>query len=524
MKQSTLFLLAVSVILVFSCRNNDTGGSETNTAPTYVSVKTLEVVSPQVLLIYPCSLRADSMKKRMGNERYHELYDQNASCFNELRSVLKDAGIRVSVSEHVQFRFVSEDGIETQIDLSGAESPWQVILFNGSGIPVLVTPAGAIRKVREIFSIVEKKQPSRSRKNGIRTSNEVPENDASGTISASSESKPLLPLIRETRIRLLLPYGSKPPLNRDETSEYRVVTSYINPVRHFGLTFDNDIFSNTDRYYTNGVMLDFTAPALVGLPVNRLMIPAGDNSIVHATLSLNHAMYTPFTTKNPPLLDGDRPYASTLFIRYSQTSANDASGTLLTSGIDIGVIGDAALGRYFQSSVHATVPTNDEPLGWETQIQNDPVLNYSAGISKRLMQGPHAELFANASIAAGTLQTGAGMGIDFITGVFAPVLIPLPKTYSDLLPPFGRWQYGIKGGFGFRFVGYNATLQGGLFNKNNIYTLKPEEIERMVAAIHLGMFVRYRKFGIDLSQHYLSPEFKTGKNHFWGRIALEYVW
>ncbi len=523
MKQSTLFLLAVIVFLAFSCRNNDTG-SETNPAPTHAHVKTLEIKSPQLLLIYPSGVRADSMKKRMGDERYHELYDQNASYFNELRCFLKNAGIRVSVSEQELFRFVSADGIETHIDLSGAETPWQVIIFSGSGTPVLAPPYDAIRKVREIFSIEEKKQPKKGLKTGIRTSNEIPENYETGTTSAGSDSEPMLPLIRETRIRLLLPYGSKPPLNRDETSEYRVVTSYINPVRHFGLAFENDIFSNTDRYYTNGIMLNFTAPGLVGLPVNRLMIPAGDNSIVHATLSLNHAMYTPFTTKNPPLLDGDRPYASTLFIRYSQTSANDVSGTLLTSGIDIGVIGDAALGRYFQSSVHATVPTNDEPLGWETQIQNDPVFNYSASINKRLMQSPNAELFASASIAAGTLQTGAGMGIDFITGVFAPVLTPLPKTYSELLPAFGRWQYGFKGGIGFRFVGYNATLQGGLFNTNNIYTLKPEEIERMVAAIHLGMFVRYRKFGIDLSQHYLSPEFKTGKNHFWGRIGLEYVW
>ncbi len=170
------------------------------------------------------------------------------------------------------------------------------------------------------------------------------------------------------------------------------------------------------------------------------------------------------------------------------------------------------------------MPTNDEPLGWETQIQNDVVLSYYANISKLLMQRRNAEVFATASAKAGTLHTYAALGLDVMAGKFTSGLTPVPNCYPELSQKPAKWQYGLRGGLEFRIIGYDASLQGGITHKHNIYTLNPDEIERLVAALHLGIFARYRKIGINISQYYLSREIRKGRQHLWGQVGLDYTW
>lgn len=483
-----------------------------------------EFNEPLVLLLYPDQKRADSMKQQMGIENFYANSDENSIHYQELRKLLSASGIKVVSGENIKYRFISDNGAITETDLSRIGSPWQVIIFNGTDSPVLVSPDKAAGKLKELFPDVKTdsrairvKRPRKNETLPPTPSLEEYERDGSGAMAD-------LPSQKETIIRLIIPAGQQAPADRDETSGIRVINSYISPHRRFWLMFDNDLFSNTDRYYTNGVVLGYSAPGMVNIPVNKLILSLRRNSVVHASISLHHAMFTPFTTKTPPLLQDERPYASTLFMRYSQTSDDAISGLRLTSSIDAGVIGDAALGRYFQKSVHATVPTNDEPMGWETQIRNDLVLNYSVNIQKQLLKSTNAEVYAHGDATLGTLYTRAGMGINAIAGLFTPGLTNLPKDYSDLQKVQRDWQYGIRGGIEFRLIGYDATLQGGIFSNENIYALKPGEIERMVAAMHLGVFARYRKLGINISQYYLSPEFKEGKQHLWGQIGMEYGW
>ena len=71
-------------------------------------------------------------------------------------------------------------------------------------------------------------------------------------------------------------------------------------------------------------------------------------------------------------------------------------------------------------------------------------------------------------------------------------------------------------------MAYNALLEGGMFNHNNVFTLKGNEIERMVGSAEAGIHVRYKGAGIELAQHYLSPEYKGGLWHKWGRISVSF--
>ncbi len=490
-----------------------------------ISQVTMEEYSePVVLLLYPEFQRADSLKSAWGPEEYYIKQEQETVHYQELRNRLRNYGIRVVTSEETRFRFIQNNGAIVETDLSQIGSPWQVVLFNGTDSPVLISPENAMNALGSAFpqAIPEKETPIKPERKR-QSKKETTQSEERGAEYTSPISPPR-PLDKEIIIRLYIPPGEAAPTDRNETSGIRIINSYISPARQFWLMFDNDIFSYTDRYYTNGVVLGITAPALVNLPLNFLMVSPRRNNVVSATLSLHHAMFTPFTTKTAPTLENDRPYSSTLFLRYSQTSDDALSGLRISSSIDVGVIGDAALGRYFQSSVHSVVPTNDEPLGWETQIQNDLVLNYALTLQKQLYKNELSEIYAQGSAIAGTLHTRLGIGMEAVTGIFSPGITPLPYTYEELQKNQRNWQFGLRGGFDFRLVGYDATLQGGVFNKNNTFALRPEEIERLVAQVHLGLFARYKKTGISLTQFYLSPEFKEGEKHLWGQITLEYGW
>ena len=484
----------------------------------------VEYSEPVVLLIYPNLQRADSLKKAWGSEEYYSKLEQEAIYYQALRNRLKNSGVSIVTSEETRFRFIQDNCAIVETDLSRIGSPWQVMIFNGTNSPVLASPKDAMRLLEDTFPQFIPQEESLIKPGKKKPPISQTLQSEEKTIEHSSPIRPARPWDKEVTIRLLIPPGETAPTDRDETSGIRIINSYISPARQFGLIFDNDIFSNTDRYYTNGVVLGITAPGLVNLPLNFLMVSPRRNNVVSASLSLHHAMFTPFTTKTEPLLQNDRPYSSTLFLRYSQTSDDALSGIRISSSIDAGVIGDAALGRYFQHSVHSTVPTNDEPLGWETQIKNDLVLNYALTLQKQLYKNGLTEIYAQSSANAGTLHNRVGIGLEAVAGIFSPVITPLPFTYEELQKNQQNWQFGLKGGFDFRLVGYDATLQGGVFNKSNTFALKPDEIERMVAHVHLGLFARYKKTGISLTQFYLSPEFKEGKQHFWGQIGLEYGW
>ncbi|NTW26618.1 MAG: lipid A deacylase LpxR family protein, partial [Lentimicrobium sp.] len=409
-----------------------------------------------------------------------------------------------------------------EMNLKQVAFPWKVIIFNGKDAPVLAKPEEAARLFQMAMGISSGDQKRKSTSGNPTLS--TPDTSFFKTQEPVKDARELNELsdLKETTLRLLIYPGQPAPPARDETSDIRVVSSYISPHHRFWLFFDNDMFSNTDRYYTNGVVLGYTAPGLTSWGLNRLMINMNSSSVVHSSLSLHHNMFTPLTTKEPPPLVNDRPYASTLYVRFSQVSENAGNGIRISSALEAGVIGDIALGRYFQRSVHSGLPSNDEPIGWETQIQNDLVLNYQIDIQKQLILSPDIEVYAEGTLNAGTLHTNASMGINAVAGFFSPGLTPVPQNYEQLTTNESPWKYGINGGLEFRMIAYDATLQGGLFNKNNIYALKPNEIERLVAAIHLGLFAKYRKLGINISQYYLSPEFKEGRQHFWGQIGLLY--
>lgn len=294
--------------------------------------------------------------------------------------------------------------------------------------------------------------------------------------------------------------------------------------RFLQINFDNDILDNTDRFYTNGIRFDFISPVFQHFPLNLLMIPYWRSGMNYYGISLVQNMYTPSTTKTGGILFGDRPYAAYLYLKSFKITNDFLDKFRQTSEIDIGIIGPSSLGDFVQKSFHKNVPTNSEPLGWEYQIQNDLVLNYNLIYEKGIVSGKNLEVNLTGTGALGTLYTNIGGGIMLRTGILNPYFenlgISKGSTYKENGLHRIQILFSLKSNM--KFVGYDATLEGGIFNKTSSYTIGQNSVTRFVYQGSACLTFSYVGFGITIEQFLLSPEFHNGWWHKWVHIGLTF--
>ncbi len=288
--------------------------------------------------------------------------------------------------------------------------------------------------------------------------------------------------------------------------------------------FDNDILDYTDRFYTNGIKFEMIAPGLQSNPLGRLMIPYWGSGTNYYGLSLVQNMYTPSTTKIGGILYGDRPYAAYLYLGSFKITNDPRHHFRQTSEIDAGIIGPNSYGEWVQRSFHNSIPTNNEPLGWEYQVQNDLVLNYMLSYEKGIFNGRNFDVLLSSAANLGTLYTNITGGCQFRTGWLNPYFANLGVSRKKKLDDSGlrkmQFYFFVKGSG--KLVGYDATLQGGLFNKKSSYTLPADQISRMVFQGSAGITLSCNGISLDLEQIMLSPEFQNGWWHKWVHVALTF--
>ena len=286
--------------------------------------------------------------------------------------------------------------------------------------------------------------------------------------------------------------------------------------------FDNDIFDYTDQFYTNGVRIEYVAPAISDNPVKHILLPYWGKAKNYYGLSVVQNLYTPSTTKVDGILYGDRPYAAYLYFGSFKVTNDEVHHFRQTSELDLGVIGKQSLGEAVQYLFHKYVPYNNEPLGWENQVCTDAVISYSVSLEKGIINTEHLQLILTADGMLGTLYDnfsgGASLRIGWFNDYFSDLGI---RKKRDLVASGKRVSqyYFTLGGRG-RFVAYDATLEGGMINHNSPYTIPASSISNLVTQTSLGFTVTYGALGLELEQIVLSPEFSHKWWHAWGHIGL----
>jgi hypothetical protein len=88
----------------------------------------------------------------------------------------------------------------------------------------------------------------------------------------------------------------------------------INSEKYFRINYENDFFSATDIYYTQGMHMELVSPGIKKFPLCRLLICPAYNNIKYG-IGAEHDAYTPTTIRSDNIQYDDRPFAACLFLK-----------------------------------------------------------------------------------------------------------------------------------------------------------------------------------------------------------------
>ena len=308
----------------------------------------------------------------------------------------------------------------------------------------------------------------------------------------------------------LLPRPTAPPDSLRPSSPDRLLT----------YTYANDFFFGTDYYFTQGMTLDVVSPALARSPANHLL-PAGPaGSTRYHGIGLRYDGFTPLRIEDDFIRVGDRPYAAYLYASLYRVSNRPAQKQRLTGTLDVGFIGPAAGGKFVQTKLHE-LTHNAVPRGWDYQIRNDAVLGYRLAYEKQLAARPGAAEFIGTTEAAlSTLSTYASVGGLLRAGRFSPYFANLGVAGPSRRAGQRRWQCYAQATLEGRLVGYDATLQGGVFNRSSPYVLAASEVSHAVLHSTGSLVLAHDGLRFTATAAYVGPTFAGGRAHRWGTLGL----
>ena len=280
---------------------------------------------------------------------------------------------------------------------------------------------------------------------------------------------------------------------------------------YLSLSYNNDTFTYTDRYYTHGFRVELSRQSFSKFPTRYLLLRMRKSTANFYGISLVQDAFTPSSIKSDNISDHDRPYAAYAYAGFFLVSENIDKKLRLTTELDAGVLGPWACGYEVQSEFHKMIG-DKHPNGWEKQVNNDVVLNYSLKAEKALLAASRGDITAYSELNAGTLYTNAVSGVEMRSGQL--------RSWSHDYR--GNWRAYLFCKAQVKAVGYNASLQGGLFNRNNRHALSAEDIERFVPGAHAGVAFSYRGIGVDFGYVYQGEEWKSGMAHRWGHAGVRF--
>ena len=284
---------------------------------------------------------------------------------------------------------------------------------------------------------------------------------------------------------------------------------------YFRFHYENDYFTKTDEYYSQGIALEFVHPAIKRFPLAKLLLKPF-KTVPQYGISFNILGYTPTTILSDSILNSDRPYNGGLSLKTFLIQADDVHHQQISTAFSIGVTGPAALGYDIQYNIHRWTK-NPLPHGWEHQTKNDIIINYQLNYEKQLISaGNNFLLNTTAEARLGTLNDKLSGGVNFMAGRFNKRFLPVTDKKR-------KAEYYFYSQGRVNFIGYDASMQGGLFNHNNPYIIAGSDVTRLTFQADAGIIVNFKKLYLSYTQSFLTKEFSMGKNHRWGGVSVGFA-
>ena len=280
---------------------------------------------------------------------------------------------------------------------------------------------------------------------------------------------------------------------------------------YFRFHYDNDYFTSTDKDYTQGYNFELTSPKLVKNPLNYLFNKPKNSEFKYG-ISLEHIGFTANNIASDQIQYGERPFAAAIMLKSFLIATDTVHKSRIVTSLNLGIIGPGAFGGDMQTAIHRATG-NTIPKGWYNQIKNDVVINYQIDYEKQLARFHNLfSLQANATARLGTLYTNASVGFNATFGIINSAFTTLKNKNKFQLYAYTQPLVNA--------IGYDATLQGGLFNKKSIYTIPNSDIERFTLQNNYGIVLQYRSLYLDYSRTILTREISNNYANKWGGIRI----
>ncbi|MBP8822798.1 MAG: lipid A deacylase LpxR family protein [Flavobacteriales bacterium] len=291
------------------------------------------------------------------------------------------------------------------------------------------------------------------------------------------------------------------------------------------VAWDNDylIFKGdgTDRYYTNGVRVEYFFRREKRNFLQRVLLQVADDDNLYG-LGLAQHMFTPSRINIAEVQPDDRPYAGALFAIHSLRSMDRAKRMTVTTEMNIGVIGPLSMAGQAQTWVHGAIGYTI-PEGWGNQVPNDIILNYNLEVEREVVHVPGKLIVSGIMDAyAGTLYDAMGAGFSLRMG---RVQSPYDAT-SEASNGARKYQLYLLMRPTARVIYYNALLQGGIMHhitaSEEGYTLGKDQMERISAFTEVGVVYERPKLSIKLAQKMRTAPFKGGHALEYGSVTAAF--
>lgn len=331
------------------------------------------------------------------------------------------------------------------------------------------------------------------------------------------------------------------------------VDAYGSEKENAGWTFyfDNDSLTpvQRDEDYTGGVAVTLAGrqaqrsrvslDAPLGLLDGLFLAAAADGSFQLHSLQFGALAFTPGDIKEPGVRDGDRPYASLLYLANGRSYIGDGSGPVYHTSLSVGLLGTRIVPE-FQDSFHGAIGAN-KPRGWDHQISEggEPTFRYT--LTRQDLQwsgrGAAATNYEVKSAVAGSVGylTEGSAALSWRWGrINTPwwagppdrveyIAEPAPATGGSQLNGTARELY-VWGGIKAHARLYNAFLQGQFCDNDLDYDY--HQVRPLIGEAWLGVTAQIAgEYRLSWVMRYQSSELKPepgDRSLVWGGIVLSH--
>ena len=315
----------------------------------------------------------------------------------------------------------------------------------------------------------------------------------------------------------------------------------------FTVRFENDLFAETDQYYTNGIKLSWISPDLTRFRDSKQLPDWGKKIIRHLpysqveglqrniAFSIGQKMFTPVDIQRRDLINDDRPYGGWLY--GAAAFHNKDYRHLDTFEIQAGIIGPLSFAEEVQDLVHE-LRGIDKTNGWDNQLKNEPGLALFYEHKDRLVTPKTFAGFGFDAIihyggVMGNVFTYANAGIEMRAGW------NLPTDFgSSLIRPGGDTNAPAdtmdpryledSHGFGLHLIAAatgRLVIRDIFLDGNTFRDSHSVDREWWVGDFILGISLILDSFKLSYLHVFRTPEFEEQKSgHNFGSISLSYTY